>query len=1067
MWNDIETRLAGKIADRLNELKLFRAHKRRGCTVLLDEQEISSSLDGFCAPFYPGAILARRIMSILGFDEKRILSYRLEHKLVQSLLLDHYAPGVVPTTFGAFRVLNGLSDEQSLIVTEDLYKQGYFLKNALGEASGEASTVDRRVDFSKVRKARQERFEQNDLTSESFIFQEFWPVAAEFRVHSMEDRVIPRLTFFRFLPKIPNQALTEKLEAFVQDILDQLPNALICDSLFAWDIAMDEKGRFKVIETNIGGMHKVFRPGFHCSGFFQVPTWSIPCTARLCAFVCERYDLTLRFSVGKDIPGDLGKMLALIPKYLAHLSIIEVARAAIDSESVKQDVNIDGLVSGLSADFNCVAWMAAESESLMSSSSLQSEQNHLSVRPQRTGTLSRFTGDTDSPATAISIQPRNVRLDTMSDRFPYTVANRYTCIPIKKAEPNGPTRRSASYNYDFDPLDEHWGADDVEDGCFPNGWHSGDLIDDVIAARTRVSPDACAIIYDNKKLSYSQLDFIVRDLAATLRVNGIRPGILVGVCLERDPHIIPTILAVMRAGGAYIPIDPLLPADRIRYMIEDSKAILVVTTSKYTDLLIGCGFKGLIVNVDENLGQHSVDIDLREGHEQGTVSGLAYVIYTSGSTGLPKGVMVEHRSLSNHIFGMQKVFGLRSSDVVLFKTPYSFDVSVWEIFWPLCVGATIVVAEPQGHRSPSYLTQIIQKYGVTTVQFVPTMLREFLRYGDASNCTSLMRVLVIGEPLPSILIKQFQSLLPSAELSNLYGPTETTVAVTVWRCPPNYDVSSVPIGKPMHGVNAHILNSRQGAVEDGHVGEIYISGIQVARGYLNRIEDAAKKFVVNHSISMDRMYSTGDRGRLLSDGNLEYLGRIDDQLKIQGNRVEPAEIELKLSSFPGVREVVVKGCYDTDETLRLVAYLSLTSQEKQPLERDLRIFLRVALPESFVPSRFVFIESFPLMSNGKLDRGALVSPYKVVNRPSITSAEKVEDHVAELVCGALGVPKPERTISLLALGADSIGIIRLANRMSSIFDIDISIPWLFSDEASVVAIAELIEGAAEDMGEDA
>lgn len=357
-----------------------------------------------------------------------------------------------------------------------------------------------------------------------------------------------------------------------------------------------------------------------------------------------------------------------------------------------------------------------------------------------------------------------------------------------------------------------------------------------------------------------------------------------------------------------------------------------------------------------------------------TPENLAYVIYTSGLTGKPKGVMNEHRGIVNRLLWMQDEYRMTEQDRVLQKTPFSFDVSVWEFFWPLQTGASLIISKPGGHRDSAYSSRLIIDQKITTLHFVPSMLRVFLEESDVERCTSIKRVICSGEALPFDLQQRFFERL-DAELHNLYGPAEAAVDVTYWPCRADGDRSIVPIGYPVANTQIYILDPRLSPVPIGCIGELHIGGVQVSRGYLNRSELSAEKFIPD-PFSGDpaaRLYKTGDSARYLADGSIEYLGRIDFQVKIRGLWVELGEIEARLAELDAVKKCIVVLREDRPGDQRLVAYYVL----KPGLEASLSVwrkYLRSKLPDYMVPQHFVGLEAIPLMPNGKVDRKVLPAP---------------------------------------------------------------------------------------------
>ncbi|HUQ56446.1 amino acid adenylation domain-containing protein [Lentzea sp.] len=421
-------------------------------------------------------------------------------------------------------------------------------------------------------------------------------------------------------------------------------------------------------------------------------------------------------------------------------------------------------------------------------------------------------------------------------------------------------------------------------------------VHDLVEQQVRRTPDAIALVAGSHRLTYRELDERANRLAHHLRSCGVRRESLVAVHLERSAELVVALLAVLKAGGAYLPLDPDHPAARLSSMVDDARPVLVLTHS------------GLPPGGPDRVCVDTLDLaryPLTAPEPLATTGDLAYVIYTSGSTGRPKGALNTHRAVSNRLQWTQQRFGLDASDAVLQKTPCSFDVSVWEFFWPLLAGARLVLAEPGAHLDPVRVAGLIRAHDITTVHFVPSMLWGFLE-AAGSSCVSLRRVLCSGEALTPALQRRFHRQLP-AELHNLYGPTEAAIDVTHWHCRAEDAGDTVPIGRPIANVRVHVLNDRLGPVPIGEAGEIYLGGTGVGRGYLRRPELTRERFVPDPFDPRPgaRLYRTGDLGRFTPGGVLEYLGRTDLQVKVHGVRVEPGEIESALADHPAVQTAVV------------------------------------------------------------------------------------------------------------------------------------------------------------------
>jgi amino acid adenylation domain-containing protein len=428
------------------------------------------------------------------------------------------------------------------------------------------------------------------------------------------------------------------------------------------------------------------------------------------------------------------------------------------------------------------------------------------------------------------------------------------------------------------------------------------------------------------------------------------------------------LLGILKASGAYVPLDPDYPIERIIFMLEDAAVKVLLTQQKLINKLPEHQAQLICLDADwELISQFSQDNPITDVQ----ATNLAYVIYTSGSTGQPKGVMLSHSNLSNHMFWMQETFPLTKTDRVLQKTPFSFDASVWEFYAPLLVGGQLLIAQPGGHTDSDYLLKTIAQQQVTTVQLVPSLLQMLLEQGGIENCQLLKRVFCGGEILPVALQEKLLSQL-NVNLCNLYGPTECCIDVTFWNCQREMYGQRIPIGRPISNTQIYILDSNLQSLPVGIPGELHIGGAGLARGYLNRPELTQEKFIPNpfSNYPDSRLYKTGDLARYLPDGNIEYLGRIDNQVKIRGFRIELGEIETVLKQHSQVQSSVIIDQEDTSGNKRLVAYI-VPQKETTPTPNELRQFLKEKLPDYMIPSAFVIMESLPLTPNGKIDRRAL------------------------------------------------------------------------------------------------
>jgi amino acid adenylation domain-containing protein len=579
------------------------------------------------------------------------------------------------------------------------------------------------------------------------------------------------------------------------------------------------------------------------------------------------------------------------------------------------------------------------------------------------------------------------------------------------------------------------------------------LIHEAFADQAAREPAAPALRFRDEALTYQAFDERVGVLAAHLVDLGVAPGTLVAVCMERSVEMVVALHAILRSGCAYVPIDPEYPDERIAMMLDDLDQPILLTQRR----LLGRFPAAIatVVPVDPPSGPASP-----AAFEAPTVSpdGVAYAIFTSGSTGRPKGALITHGAIANRIHWMQEYFGLTPADKVLQKTPFGFDVSVWEFFWPFLCGAQLVVAEPGGHRDSAYLTQTIIEQGITTIHFVPSMLELFLEDPRASDCVSLKHVICSGEALPKALQDRFFARLPAVGLHNLYGPTEAAVDVSAWACDPESPLPFVPIGKPIANTQLHILDAAMGPVPVGDVGELHIGGVQVGLGYLKRAELTAERFVTDPFRPGGTLYKTGDLARHLPDGTIEYLGRSDFQVKIRGFRVELGEIEAAMEAFDGVRRAVVVAHQRPGAGAELIAYLARQAGQELSIE-ELRSRLGERLPEYMVPSTFITVEQFPLNSSGKVDRKALPQPVRVrpdLGTPYVAGRTALERAIAQLWCGVLDLDRVGIHDRFFELGGTSLQAARFVNLLQAKFGEVILVATLFG-APSISQYAALLE----------
>jgi natural product biosynthesis luciferase-like monooxygenase protein/amino acid adenylation domain-containing protein len=595
---------------------------------------------------------------------------------------------------------------------------------------------------------------------------------------------------------------------------------------------------------------------------------------------------------------------------------------------------------------------------------------------------------------------------------------------------------------------ESWNATEApypEDMC----------IQQLFEEQVRKSPEATAVLYEGQSLRYGELNEWANRLAHHLIGLGVKPDDRVAICVERSLAMVVGLLGILKAGGAYVPLDPAYPTGRLKQILDDAGPAMVLIDGAGREALGEEALEGLrVVDVDRLAHARTLPPEWAELPATDpdvkvvgvTSQHLAYVIYTSGSTGTPKGVMNEHHALINRLIWMQEAYGLDSTDVVLQKTSFSFDVSVWEFFWTLLNGATLAVAPPEAHKDPLHLIELIRKWRVTTVHFVPSMLGPFANTEGIERCTPLRRLICSGEALPALHVHAYQHKLPGSQLYNLYGPTEAAIDVTAWTCPSSFSGAIVPIGRPIANTRIYILDEHCQPVPLGAAGEMYIGGAGVARGYLNRPDLTEERFLRDpfSSVPRARMYKTGDLARYLPDGNIEFLGRNDQQVKIRGFRIELGEIEALLAEHPLVRQTVVLAREDGLGEKGLVAYVvPATAKEGRSeshqgsvtdpaeLARALRRHLAGRLPEYMVPAAFARLEMLPLTPNGKLDRNALPAPEveAYARRGYEEPQGEMEQTLAALWEELLGVERVGRHDQFFELGGHSLLAVRLIERL--------------------------------------
>ncbi|SNT51314.1 non-ribosomal peptide synthetase [Rhodococcoides kyotonense] len=606
-------------------------------------------------------------------------------------------------------------------------------------------------------------------------------------------------------------------------------------------------------------------------------------------------------------------------------------------------------------------------------------------------------------------------------------------------------------------------VDDCERALVLHEWNATqvpsteELLLDSYRARVQTDPDAVALTFAGESLTYSEFDDRVNRLARYLIGQGIGPETTVAVTLSRSIDMLVALYAVVTAGAAYVPVDPGQPDERVDYVLDTAHVTVVLSASDIALTSLHRRIDMDTLDLSAVSAAAITDADriapLRPDHP-------AYVLFTSGSTGRPKGVVVSHRAIVNRLNWMQAEYGLRGDDVVAAKAPVTFDVSVWELFWPTAVGARMVITAPDGHRDPAYLTALFADEGVTVAHFVPSMLAVFVADDAVTEIRSLRWLFASGEALPVATARAARGALSSARVVNLYGPTETAVDVTYHEFSTSDD-SGVPIGRPVSNTRCLVLDGRLHPVPPGVVGELYVAGVQTARGYAARPGLSAERFVADpFDAGGGRIYRTGDLVRWNHDGELEYLGRSDFQVKLRGQRIELGEIEAALLAHRGVAQAVV--VLRTDVTVGdvLVGYvIPEPGAVVDPAEA--RRTAALGVPDYMVPTSVIVVDAFPVGPNGKLDRRALPDPVfevTVFRAPSTP----IEELVAATYADLLGVEQVGLDDDFFSLGGNSLTATRVVARLSAALDLDVSLRAVF-EAPGVEALAARVESNTESV----
>jgi len=595
-----------------------------------------------------------------------------------------------------------------------------------------------------------------------------------------------------------------------------------------------------------------------------------------------------------------------------------------------------------------------------------------------------------------------------------------------------------------------WNDTHYDDGASEKCLH------ELFQEQVESTPSAIAVCFESDSLIYLELNRRANQLAHHLRALSLGPDSCVGICVEPSIEMVVGMLGIMKAGCAYIPLEPALPPERIRAILEDGQARVLITQEKLRSKLSGPGRVLIYLDSDwETIAQESGDNPARTA----SAENLAYMIYTSGSTGQPKGVMISHRAIRNTLLWRRATFSINDADRFLLNFSFAFDPSLTQIFGALINGAQLVLLPQQSRGDVGDMLKLIVAHDITITDFTPSLLQAFLQERGVEECRSLRHIFCGGELLTRALVEEFLRRLKS-EFHNMYGPTETAVDATWWTASREHKLTTIPIGRPIANKQVYLLDEQLHPVPVGVAGEVYIGGAGLAYGYLNRPELTAEKFIP-HPFSVEagaRLYKTGDLGRYLPDGNIEFLGRKDNQVKLRGFRIEPGEIEATLKRHEAVCEAIIIAHEDVPGDLRLVAYVVLADESAGSFD-SLRLFLARMLPDYMIPSSFVRLEKLPLTSIGKIDRASLPIPERAESGFKGTFAGArgpLEEVLAGMWTQILGCERPGAYDNFFALGGHSLKLTRLLSSIRETFGVALTLRTLF-ERPTVAGQAEVLE----------
>ncbi len=588
-------------------------------------------------------------------------------------------------------------------------------------------------------------------------------------------------------------------------------------------------------------------------------------------------------------------------------------------------------------------------------------------------------------------------------------------------------------------------------------------IHQLVEQQANLTPSAIALVGEDKQLTYHQLNSKANQLANHLRSLGVKKETLVGIYVERSLETVVGMLGVLKAGGAYVTIDNSYPPEYLQYVLLDTKLSVLLTQDKLVESIPD--HEGHIIRLDKDWQEIAKQSETTPANIV-EPNNLAYITYTSGTTGGPKGVMLTHQGVCQCWRWFQDSFPLNQNDKVMLKTGLGIDISSrWESFWPLMSGACVVVAKPDGHKDNAYLVELIKREQITMLYFIPTILRLFLDEPGVETCTSLKRVFCGGGALHFTLKENFFGRLSNCELIEVYGSSESILA-SYWHCKPGGNLEDDSLTRAIPGVSMYILNEQLEWVKPGETGEIYIGSEFVGRGYLNRPQLNAERFISNPFVNdtYPQLYRSKDLARLLPNGIFKLIGRLDRMVKVSGYSIEVEEVEAKLNEHPKVKQAAIAVSKDISGDNNLLAYVvseELQQESAVQMAAQLRNFLHTKLPEYMIPSSFICLEQFPLLPNGKIDAESLPKPD--VLRPALAQEfvaprNSIEEELAKLWVKVLKVEPIGVYDNFYELGGQSLRGMRLLARVRNFFKVDFPI-CKFLEEPTVAGMAKTIESS--------